>query len=81
MGISIYDPEPQPLKKPARARPKQKKTAKPWTMVARGPKDRGHRFMISAVDMADAHKVSIKLCKQENLDFVAVFAGHMARLR
>lgn len=52
-----------------------------FTIIARGPKNRGHRFMISAKSLEGANRAGRKLCRKERLEFVDVFTGHMAALR
>lgn len=52
-----------------------------YTVIARGPNEVGHRFMIRAVDAATAFREGAKLCRDKRLDFVAAFRGHMVALK
>jgi hypothetical protein len=87
--MQLYDPM-EPIRSPAEplamiAPPVRRKvrTVKrgSWTLVAKGPGERGLRFMFKAKTIGEAMKRGREICQRERLDFVHVFAGHMAALR
>lgn len=52
-----------------------------FTLIARGPKDRGHRFWVEAPSAEKAIEAAAYHLRESDLEFVAVFKGNMAALK